>query len=120
MAELLRSFPVGRDRADLLILCLTPLVLSVVAAALDITRGLLAFAAVGLGYLMGWIIWVVVNRRTGGAGYVSPSNLPPPPTRVVGREQEVTQLREYLLSGAPDGPLIANVCGVPGIGKNSI
>ncbi len=73
-------------------------------------------AVVAMGYLVGALIWTARHRRQ-GSSYIPPSNLPPPPTRMVGREDEVELLKAYLLSSGPRR--IANVHGVAGIGKTA-
>jgi tetratricopeptide (TPR) repeat protein len=115
--ELRRSLPTGRDRIFLVVLGVTPLVIGCAVAAAS--RHWLPLLAPPLGYLLAAAAWVALARRTRRLAYVSPSNLPPPPTNMVGREHEVAQLIAYLQDGPVDGSAIANVHGVPGIGKTA-
>lgn len=52
-------------------------------------------------------------------GYVPPSNLPPPPTFITGREETVARLRRHL-SVVRRRRRIANLHGVAGIGKTAL
>lgn len=89
------------------------------AVALQVVgRSPIVLPAVIVGYLLGLLIRVGVVRQAKIAMHVPPSNLPPPPTRMIGREQEVERLKGYLLGKGP-GSRIANVYGVAGIGKTA-
>ncbi|WSG38715.1 ATP-binding protein [Dactylosporangium sp. NBC_01737] len=97
-------------------------VLAVDAAAIAFVGndGWQLFAAALLGCLAGVAGPAVVTRDVGRpAGYVPPSNLPPPPTHIAGRETEGADLRAYLEdTGQPFR--IANLHGVAGIGKTAL
>ncbi|MFC4040435.1 AAA family ATPase [Dactylosporangium siamense] len=112
--ERLRIVPV---RATALVLVI---VVSVVAVAAIERDGWQAFAAALAGFLVAVAGPAVVSR--GGlrpAGYVAPSNLPPPPTHLTGREAEVAELQAYL-EDAVQRRRVANLHGVAGIGKTAL
>ncbi|BCJ56238.1 hypothetical protein Asp14428_77130 [Actinoplanes sp. NBRC 14428] len=78
--------------------------------------GTLALCTVGTS---GLGTWVPRPRLRGERGRLPPSNLPPPPTNLIGRSAYATSLAAHLTAADGRSRRLAVVAGEPGIGKTA-
>lgn len=97
-----------------------PLAGAAVVTALTDRFQWLPLTSVAVGYLI--VAAVLINRswatsRVPSSGHIPPSNLPPPPTHLLGRESQVERLREHLADRRHARLVV--ISGVAGIGKTA-
>lgn len=98
---------------------LLPLVVALIAVGLrtNVSASLPVLAGYVVAVVAGISVFAVRRRR---AAYLPPSELPPPPTSLIGRDDELNRLRAFL-QVAPGAPSkVAVVSGPPGIGKTAL
>ncbi|MBU2667960.1 ATP-binding protein [Actinoplanes bogorensis] len=109
-------------RSAVLVLLGVPLPAAAVLA-IDGRPGVSVLLVVAAAYLLGAAGWYVSDQLR-HARPAAPSNLPPPPTSMVGREDDVDRLCDYLTGDEHDGRWdgrrrIALVSGEAGVGKTA-